>query len=271
MSTLRGIAIGALFLVVTACDTPARPDATPIPATSLRPSSIQIASLSVTDVSSESATISWTTNVPTDGLLSLYRSASDASPSNTVRQTSLSISHTMYLHDLASGFQYFFSVRSGTATEAISSELNSFTTLAIPTGPTSSNLIATAVSVIEFDGGGRWYYAPLITVRETTGSATATVIKIDFQIPGLGRAPAIQTSKCIMPAEERSLLNETYGDYEMTIHGSGRSTGGTATGSITYLDGAGHQSVLSVSAPITSGPPFPGSYSGSQKWSCAAK
>ena len=269
--TMRAtILIGGLLLAVAGCDSPTAPTETKGFASmrSGQQLGLRISGLTV-NASADMATVSWQTNLAADGAITVSGPADSDNPSWTITLNGApSLTHSATITGLVPGSGYMLFVRSTAGTQSVTSSPTQFST-PIPEGLPTSQLVATSFTVIEVPYGSNWYYAPLVTVRETTGAGTATVTNMTFQIPGLGPSPSFRTSKCIKAGEERTLLNEIYGDFELTIDHPGiRASASTATGTLMYVDGSGRRAELSLSGPIVAGT-YPSTYSGGTgTWTC---
>ena len=105
-----------------------------------------------------------------------------------------------------------------------------------PAGSPEATLTAVSFTVFEYQyGNGPWTYAPRLEVMETQNKSEALVTQMTFTVSGLGRIPPYNTNKCVAPGEQRALLLEFYGDYELEISGSTRATGGSASVVVQYL------------------------------------
>ena len=113
---------------------------------------------------------------------------------------------------------------------------------------------------VQYSTSTRWFYAPQVRVRESTGRGTADVIQSDFTIPGLGAAPPYYRLRRVKAGESRDLFQEVYGDFELTIDGAGRATAGLAELRLTVHDAAGYHT-LTATGPVVPGI-FPTTYSG---------
>jgi hypothetical protein len=119
--------------------------------------------------------------------------------------------------------------------------------------------------VVEFQypsNPGQWYYAPLIRLRDTTGVATAAVIRTVFEIPGFeGHSPPCNGVR-VLTSTPFDVFREIYGDYELTIDVPGaRAASGVATAYITMRIGQSDAIVLKATGPVVPGS-LPTTYTG---------
>ena len=138
--------------------------------------------------------------------------------------------------------------------------------------PSGSAIVIDEFTVVEFQypsAPGRWFYAPLVKVRETKLGMGAAIVAYDFIIPGLGSAPACNTYRPVGPGASLDLFREVYGDYGYTIdHGTVRATGQTATALISVVDGSSAPYLVTATGPIISGS-LPTTYTGGTvNWAC---
>ena len=140
---------------------------------------------------------------------------------------------------------------------------------AVPTAPLVTRslvdctglLAIDSFSVLEVFYQGRFFYAPQVHIKETTGAGGGDVLLADFQLPGFGKAPAYDRVRHVEAGASRALFREVYGDFEYTIdNGGGQADPGPATANITVFDRSGRHA-LTVTGPIVpSG--FPSTYTG---------
>lgn len=98
---------------------------------------------------------------------------------------------------------------------------------------------------------GRWYYAPQIRLRNTTGVAAA-VVRLEFEIPGFARLlPCTEVRP--VTSSPFDVLRELYGDYELSFDSGTRASTGVATVILTMR--IGEEAVLL----LRTGPVVPGS------------
>ncbi len=112
---------------------------------------------------------------------------------------------------------------------------------------------------------GLWFYAPQIRVNETSGHGSIAVYKIDVTIPGFGSSPGFcSTGMRVAAGSTRDLVNELYGDYELSYDdGDKRAGPGDATLVLSYSDETGRRGTLSAHGPIVPGA-LPTTYTGGQ-------
>jgi hypothetical protein len=130
----------------------------------------------------------------------------------------------------------------------------------------------TSFSVVEYQyqpsDAAQWFYAPLVRVAETGGGGGATITEMSFNISSLPAAPPFRSSKCVGAGEERDLLNEVYGDYELSIEHSGsRALPGQASALLSFTDSTGRTGTLTATGPIAPGG-LPTTYTGGLSWTC---
>lgn len=234
-----------------------------------------IAGVTVTAITSAGATITWTTDQAASGFVD-YDVRPFSVSSQSVRRsgsTAMQTAHTVQVSGLAEGTQYYFRVESRSASGlATVSDISTFVTIQQPGNP-ASGIAVLSFTMIEFQYSGypnRWFYAPQVEVIETSGTASATVTKVSFTLPGFGPVPSAFTHKCIAAGERRQLFAEVYGDFEFSIDNSsvGRALPGNTSAEIVFLDASGRQGVVSVSGPIVPGH-LPSTYSNPPTtWPC---
>jgi len=234
-----------------------------------------ITALGVSGVGEHTAKIAWSTDQPADSVLEL---SVDPSMMDARRLASddQQLQHELSVTDLLSATTYYFRVTANNEQHQSSrSNVRNFHTLAA-TGAPLSGLDTAEFFVIEFKypGSTTWSYAPQLTVRETSGRSTATVTKLVVVLPGLNPGtnpmPPFDTSKCVAPGQTLSLLNEIYGDFELTFDRPGSRASGTASIVTTFADPDGREGTTSATGPIVPGS-LPTTYSGgSVRWPCAS-
>jgi hypothetical protein len=165
-----------------------------------------------------------------------------------------------------------FVTRTGTTAITASSEGRSasITLTSIDNIHNSSALEILDISLIEFELGGHWFYAPQLRVREPAGSTGVSVFGVSFIIPGIG-ATACLTHALVASGQATDLFHEVYGDFDVTFDRPGaRATSPQASGIILVRDANGRVGHITVSVPIEPGN-LPSTYSGLNplnEWAC---
>lgn len=135
------------------------------------------------------------------------------------------------------------------------------------------NILIESFSVIEVQypsAPGRWYYAPLVTMKAPSTSNGGDVLSVAITIPDLGTWECSATRR-VAPGSTIELFREVYGDFELTfMHGDGHRIP-TAVASIDVLVREnGGTARLNASAGVKEGD-FPASYTGGRvdnPWTC---
>lgn len=133
-----------------------------------------------------------------------------------------------------------------------------------PLPPGAGTITVLEASVIEFqyDGGGHWFYAPMI--RVATGDKGVDLTRLTVGIPGIGTAPPFCASIRMEPFATHDLNREYYGDFQFTIDaadGSRATAGATFPATLEYRNGNGDDLTLHLDLPVQAGSP-PTTYSG---------
>ena len=230
---------------------------------------VPILSPTVSDITAYAATVTWTTEQPVKTFVDLAANPDFRSP-HQLTNTDGRASHTYRFSDLRSNTTYYVRVRAvDSAGRDTSSGVVTFVTLPVPDGAPASSLVVTSFKVIEYQylgsGDAGWYYAPRLEVKESSGRASAIVIKIDVVLSGYPQSPPEWTRMCIGPGVRVPLFYESYGDYDFAIgyRNGPRVTGDTATVVVTFEDTSGRQGTVTATGPIvpgalpTDGPPSP--------------
>jgi hypothetical protein len=97
----------------------------------------------------------------------------------------------------------------------------------------------------------RWFYAPLITVKDAGGLGGA-VTSLQFSIPGMLISLPCRTDRRFGPDETLNVLPDVYGDYELAFEGA-RLPQGIASATIIVKDGANKVDTLHATGPFING------------------
>lgn len=253
--------VGAVLAVGTAaCGTPTEPNQETHPPV--------VSAITVAELGPETVRVAWTTDQPAMGTLLIY--AAEAVPVKTSQGESLSTQHVMSVAGLRPRTAYTFTVVArNTRGEVTLSTPQAFTTPDFAPGA-ESELQATLFHVLEYQYPDNWWhsYAPRLAVTETHGVGPAIVTEIRISVNGLMGTATYPTSKCVEAGEQnRSLLSEYFGSYELEMEFGGRPSG-SASAVITYHDRAGAKATLTVTGPVIPGPPPTTSTVGTATWGC---
>jgi hypothetical protein len=124
---------------------------------------------------------------------------------------------------------------------------------------------AASFSMLELGTEGNWWYAPQVTLTETSGRGPIHVMAVMFIVPGV--APETGIGICFddlqVPAGGSvEVFHEIYGDYQVALdHRLDRVTSATATMRVYSRDGIGRLDSLDVVGPIVPGD-MPRTYTG---------
>lgn len=129
------------------------------------------------------------------------------------------------------------------------------------------NIVIESFSVVEVQypsAPGRWYYAPLVTVKAPAISNGGEVLSVAVTIPELGTWECRATMK-VAPGAAIELFQEAYGDFELTIyHADGRRISpGVASVELLVRENGGTVR-LNAAASVTAGD-FPTTYTGGRE------
>ncbi len=128
----------------------------------------------------------------------------------------------------------------------------------------AGSLVVESFSVIEYQYPGYpgWYYAPQVVVSSPDDGSGVDVGLLDLTVAGLGDAPPVVLCRRVANGTRVSLLNEIYGDYELSIsQGAVRASAPEATISISFTDGLGSTATVTASGPVVAGE-LPKTYTG---------
>lgn len=135
------------------------------------------------------------------------------------------------------------------------------------------NVLIESFSVVEVQypsAPGRWYYAPLVTMKAPATSNGGEVLSIAVTIPDLGSWEC-RAARKVAPGSAIELFREVYGDFELTIHHSDGHRIPPAVASVEVLVREnGSTARLNASAGVKAGD-FPASYTGGRvddPWDC---
>jgi hypothetical protein len=107
------------------------------------------------------------------------------------------------------------------------------------------------------DPSQRWYYAPLLTVKETSGLGTATITKIAFSI---GWSFCV-TGRQVAAGQTLQVFQEIYGDYPLEFDGGDLDTLQNMFVTVSYTDATGQANSISAIGSFVYGD-LPTTYTG---------
>ena len=126
--------------------------------------------------------------------------------------------------------------------------------------------------MLEVQSRSGWYYAPQLTLTETSGKGPVSITSVVISIPGHTQWAC--TSGLAVPAGQTlELFPIMYGDFSPTFDRPGWRSSGDAALTLHVVDHAGRSSSLAVTAPITPGelplPPLGTHSPNAASWRCS--
>ena len=168
-----------------------------------------------------------------------------------------------------------FATGAGVATiTATADGISGSATISVNPNPNAvGNVIIESFSVVEVQyssAPGRWYYAPLVTMKAPATSNGGEVLSIAITIPDLGTWEC-RARRRVASGSAIELFREVYGDFELTIHHSDghRIPPGVASIEVLVRENGG-TARLNAYAGVKAGD-FPASYTGGRvdnSWDC---
>lgn len=198
-----------------------------------------------------------------------------------VRRSAKSLTWKSSSEDVASvvasgdGMASVFPMSEGVTTiTATADGISGSVTFTVTPNPNAvGNILIESFSVVEVQyqsAPGRWYYAPLVTMKAPATSNGGDVLNIAITIPDLGTWECRATRR-VAPGSTIELFREVYGDFELTIHHSDGHRIPPAIASVEVLVREnGDTARLNASAGVKAGD-FPASYTGGRvdnPWDC---
>ncbi len=124
---------------------------------------------------------------------------------------------------------------------------------------TPGTLVIESYTVVEFrysPTDSLWRYAPLVRVSRPAADGAATVTSMAFTVPGVGAASLSRTDVRVEAGQSRDLLQDTYGDYALTIdRANARATGEPAAMTLTYRTDSGATARVTAQGTVVPGGP----------------
>ena len=130
--------------------------------------------------------------------------------------------------------------------------------------PTRMRIESFAVGEYQYANSAAWFYVPLVRLAASDGAGVAKLTRFDLSIPGMGAFGGTCGVRSLAAGESADLITELYGSWQVEYGGTPGERaimGGTASLTVTVVDGRGEQQRLSASGLVVPGAQ-PATYSG---------